>query len=51
MAKKTYSAALSYLKYLIIIIYRIEYCLKKMLIKRTGMDGVTLWIRVQWQLS
>lgn len=51
MAKKTYSAAFSYLKYLIIIIYRIEYCLKKMLIKRTGMDGVTLWIRVQWQLS
>lgn len=34
-----YSAALSYLKYyIIIIIYNIEYCLNKMLIKQTGMD-------------
>lgn len=51
MAKKAYSAALSYLKYYIFIIYRIEYCLNKMLIKQTGMDIVTLWIRVQRQLS
>lgn len=32
-------------------IYRIKYCLNKMLIKHTGMDGVTLWIRFQSQLS
>lgn len=46
-----YSAALSYLKYYIIIIYNIKYCLNKMLIKQTGMDGVMFWIRVQRQLS
>lgn len=50
-AKKAYSAALSYLKYYIFIIYRIEYCLNKMLMKQTGMDIVTLWIRDQRQLS
>lgn len=46
-----YSAALSYLKYYIIFIYNIKYCLNKMLIKQTGMDGVMFWIRVQRQLS
>lgn len=46
-----YSAALSYLKYYIIILYRIKYCLNKMLLKQTGMDGVMLWIRDQRQLS
>lgn len=51
MAKKAYSAALSYLKYYIFIIYRIEYCLNKMLMKQTEMDIVTLWIRDQRQLS